>query len=133
MLDLFSGTGSIAYEFASRGCPTIHAVEMDPRHAAFIRNTAGRLGFSAIRVIRDDVFHFLTICKVRYDLVFADPPYDMSRISEIPDSIFERDILNPDGILVVEHSKRTDFSGHKYFSELRCYGNVHFSFFGRKP
>ena len=131
VLDLFSGTGSISYEFASRGCGTIHAVEMDPRHVAFIRNTSRKLEFNQIRVIRNDVFHFLSICKEQYDIVFADPPYDLRHIEKIPDLIFEHDILKTDGIFILEHSKRNDFTGHDYLFDKRRYGNVHFSFFKR--
>ena len=131
-LDLFSGTGSISYEFASRGCPDIHAVEIDPRHAAYIRATAGKLGFRQIRVIRDDVFHFLSICKKQYDVIFADPPYDMPHIEEIPNLIFGQELLKPDGILILEHSRRNDFSGHGYMLDHRRYSNVHFSFFKRE-
>ena len=131
-LDLFSGSGSISYEFASRGCRNVHAVEMAPRHVAFIHATAAKLGFSQMRVIRDDAFHFLTICKVKYDIVFADPPYEMPYINEIPDLVFGRDILKPDGILILEHSKRTNFSGHEHLFDHRNYGNVHFSFFKRE-
>ena len=132
VLDLFTGTGSISYEFASRECREIHAVEIEPRHVAFIRSTAGKLGFSQIRVIRDDAFHFLSICRAQYDIVFADPPYDMPDIQKIPDLVLERDILKSDGILIMEHSKQNDFTGHDHFSDHRNYGNVHFSFFKRK-
>lgn len=132
VLDLFSGTGSISYEFASRGCREIHAVEIEPRHAAFIRTTAGKLGFRQVRVIRDDAVHFLSICKVQYDLVFADPPYDLPHIEEIPGAVLEYDILKPDGILILEHSKRVDFTGHEHLLSHRHYGNVHFSFFKRE-
>jgi len=131
-LDLFSGTGSISYEFASRGCHVIHAVEIDPHHVAFIRATAAKLGFGQIRVIRDDVFHFLTICKLQYDIVFADPPYDMPHTEEIPDLVFGHELLKPDGMLILEHSKRSDFTGHGYLFDHRRYGNVHFSFFKRE-
>ena len=132
VLDLFSGSGSISYEFASRGCHNIHAVEIEPRHVAFIRATAGKLGFSRMRVIRDDAFHFLSICRVRYDIVFADPPYDMPRLKEIPDLILGYDLLKPDGIIILEHSKRDGFISHEHFLEHRNYGNVHFSFFKRE-
>ena len=132
VLDLFAGSGSISYEFASRGSKIIHAVEMDFRHADFIRRTAGKHGFSQIRVIRDNVFHFLTICKQQYDIVFADPPYELPNIEKIPTFVFENDILKPDGILILEHSKRDDFSGHEHSFDRRRYGNVHFSFFKRK-
>jgi len=132
VLDLFSGSGSISYEFASRGCRKIHAVEMNPRHTAFIRSTAGKLGFRQMRVIRDNAFHFLSICKAQYDIVFADPPYNMPQIDGIPDLILGYDLLKPDGILILEHSKRNDFTGHEFLLDCRNYGNVHFSFFQRK-
>ena len=132
VLDLFSGSGSIAYEFASRECRNVHAVEIEPRHATFIRATAAKLGFRQMRIVRDDAFHFLTICKANYDLVFADPPYEMQRINEIPDLVLSRDILKPDGILILEHSQRTDFTGHEHLFDHRNYGNVHFSFFKRE-
>ena len=133
VLDLFSGTGSISYEFASRGCRNIHSVEMEPRHVSFIRTTVGKLGFHQIRAVRDDVFHFLTICKTQYDIVFADPPYDMSRIEEIPELVFRQNILKPDGILIVEHSAQIDFTEHEPFFDHRRYGHVHFSFFKYSP
>jgi len=129
VLDLFSGSGSISYEFASRDCRKVHAVEINQRHAAFIRATAGKLGFDQICVVRDDAFHFLTICKAKYDIVFADPPYELPHIEEIPDAILGQDILKPDGILILEHSKRNDFTRHEKLFDHRRYGNVNFSFF----
>ena len=105
---------------------------MDPRHAAFIRTTAGKLMIRQMRVIRDDAFHFLSICKVQYDIVFADPPYDMPHIHEIPGLIFGYDLLKPDGILILEHSKHSSFNGYEHLFDHRNYGNVHFSFFKRK-
>jgi len=132
VLDLFSGSGSISYEFASRGCREIHAVEIDPRHVAYIRTTAGKLGLRQMRVIRDDAFHFISICKKQYDIIFADPPYELPQINEIPDRIIRHDLLKPDGILILEHSKKDDFTGHEFFLDHRYYGNVHFSFFRRE-
>ena len=125
VLDLFSGTGSISYEFASRGCRTVHAVEIEPRHVAFIR----KQGFEQIRVIRNDAFHFLSICKIQYDIVFADPPYDIPNIEKIPQLVFQRNILKPNGILIVEHSQRSNFTEREHIFDQRRYGNVHFTFF----
>jgi len=132
ILDLFSGTGSISYEFASRGCGVIHAVEIDARNVAFIRETSKKLGLSQFRVIRDDVFHFLSICKIQFDIIFADPPFEMPKTENIPALVFERNILKPEGILILEHSKRTNFTGHEHLYDHRHYGNVHFSFFKRR-
>ena len=132
VLDLFSGTGSISYEFASRGCMNIHAVEIEPRHAAYIRNTAAKYGFNQLRVIRDDIFHFLSICMQKYDIIFADPPYDMPRIEELPGLILGKDIFKPGGLFILEHSKKNDFTKNEHLVDHRYYGNVHFSFFRRE-
>ena len=129
VLDLFSGTGSISYEFASRGCQTVHSVEMFPRHVSYIRATAAKIGLNQIRVIRNDAFHFISICKIKYDIIFADPPYDITNIERIPTLIFQHELLKPEGILIVEHSKQSDFTKNEYLFDTRRYGNVHFSFF----
>ena len=129
VLDLFSGTGSISYEFASRDASYITAVEMSEKHIAFIRKTCTTLGIDNIRVQRSDVFRFIASTKASYDIIFADPQKKKKKIAEIPDLIFNNNLLANDGILIVEHGVSTDFSGHPNFSEHRNYGNVHFSFF----
>ncbi|MDR0667759.1 MAG: RsmD family RNA methyltransferase [Prevotellaceae bacterium] len=127
-LDLFAGTGSIGLELASRGCRHIEAVEMNALHAAFIKKTGAELGFSQLHVVRLNVFDFLVLCKARYDLIVADPPYDLAGIETLPERL-TGDILKPGGCLVLEHSARYDFSTRPYFTERRRYGAVHFSFF----
>lgn len=128
-LDLFSGTGSISYELASRGCPAVHSVEMNPKHADFIRKTAAELKLPAMKVIRDDVFHFLKIAHAKYDFIFADPPYDLPTIEEVPTAILSANILNDNALVIVEHSSNNDFSNLPAFLQVRNYGSVHFSFF----
>jgi len=128
VLDLFAGTGNISYEFASRGSENITAVDMNFKSTKFIKNTAGELGFD-IHVVKANVFSFLEYCKKTYDLIFADPPYDMSRIEMIPDIIFEKGLLNKAGWLIVEHSKDISFNEHPNFFEHRKYGKVNFTFF----
>ena len=132
VLDLFSGSGSISYEFASRGCKLIHAVEIETRQVSAIRRNIKNLNLTQIKVIRDDVFHFLTICKFRYDIIFADPPYNMRDIDKIPAIMLSLDILKPEGVFILEHSRRNNFSEHGMMFDHRHYGNVHFSFFGAK-
>jgi 16S rRNA G966 N2-methylase RsmD len=82
-----------------------------------------------LRTIRDEAFHFLTICKTTYDIIFADPPYEMDHVVTLPDEIMSRNLLKNEGILIVEHSRHTDFSRHERLVLQRNYGNVHFSFF----
>ena len=128
VLDLFSGTGNISYEFASRGCNPVTAVDADFRCIRFINDTITLLN-APIKAVRANVFSYLNTINNRFDIIFADPPYNLDRINEIPDAIFNNDLLNPEGLLVVEHSADTDFSKHPFYNETRIYSKVNFSFF----
>lgn len=129
VLDLFAGTGNISYEFASRGATTLLSIDNNPLCVQFIKETAEKLKFENMKVIRADVFSFLSSCKLKFDVIFADPPYDLERLAEIPDYVFKADILNPGGMLIVEHGKRNKFAAHNNYFESRNYGKVYFSFF----
>jgi len=131
VLDLFSGTGSISYEFASRGTKDILAVDGDFGCIRFIKKTAEEFSFP-ITAIKSDVFKFLEKTSLQKDIIFADPPYafDEKAFMQIVNSVFERNLLNPSGYLIVEHSKHTkSLSGSKYFSYDKNYGGSVFSFF----
>ena len=129
VLDLFAGTGNISYEFASRGSHSITSVDAEHNCTAFIQATAEKLNFDKIRVINSDVFRFLEKVNDKYDLVFADPPYSLlvDSYSLIVKYIFGRELLNKDGWLVIEHSKRNNFKEHSNFYQHRIYGKVNFS------
>lgn len=129
VLDLFAGTGSISLELASRGCQQVVSVEADRDHAAFIRQCFAKLGADNQLLIRGDVFKFLKTCRQSFDFIFADPPYALRELSQIPDLILESTLLRPDGLLVFEHGKDHDFSQHPRFVEHRQYGSVNFSIF----
>lgn len=128
VLDLFSGTGSISYEFASRGAQEIISVEANYKHYAFILKTAKELGFKNMKIYKTDVF---IACKKlkgqKFDIIFADPPYNLDKIQEIPATIFDNDLLKENGIAIIEHPERIQFSTHPRFSEHRQYGSVNFS------
>lgn len=128
-LDLFAGTGSISLELASRGCQQVVSVEADRDHAAFIRQCFAKLGADNQLLIREDVFKFLKTCRQSFDFIFADPPYALRELPQIPDLILESTLLRPDGLLVFEHGKDHDFSQHPRFVEHRQYGSVNFSIF----
>jgi len=129
VLDLFAGTGSISYEFASRGAREIHLVEKDRKHISGIRRIIKDMGFDNIRTIHIDVRTYLKVCTVKYDVVFADPPYDLPWIKEIPDLVTGSGVIKDDGFFILEHPRQLNFSGHKLFYEHRNYGGVNFSFF----
>ena len=128
-LDLFSGTGSITLELLSRGCSRVTSIELDRDHHRFICDCVKKLGTEACLPLRADVFRFVKSCRQQYDIVFADPPYALKELPQIPDLVFERALLKPDGILVFEHGKDYDFSQHPRFVEHREYGSVNFSLF----
>lgn len=129
VLDLFGGTGSIGFEFISRGAGLVDTVEMNPDNASFIRHSASALGVGNLSVIHCNVFDFLEICTRKYDIVFADPPYALEGLGSLPDKVLSRDILHPDCYFILEHPSDYDFSSHPSFVKEKKYGNVHFSFF----
>jgi len=131
VLDLFSGTGSISYEFVSRGAKYVNAIEMSNTQIEFIKKTINKLQINNLNVYKSEVFRYLEKCSEQYDFIFADPPFQMKNIEEIPDLIFKNNLLKTNGIFILEHGKNSNFTKHKNFLEERKYGNVHFSLFKR--
>lgn len=129
VLDLFSGTGSISFEFASRGAKAVHLVEFNRNNINIIRQNIRHFNINIIKPVRLDVRDFLKICSYRYDIVFADPPYDLTWLGEIPGMVFSSGILKKGGLLVIEHPGRIKFEDKPFFIEHRRYGKVNFSFF----
>lgn len=130
VLDLFSGTGNISYEFASRGSQSIISVDSHYGCVQFISKTAKELEYP-ITAIKSDVFEFLKKSKQNFDIIFADPPYDFSieKFSEIVNHIFENQLLLEEGLLIIEHTKHIDLSELPYFYYDKKYGGSVFSFF----
>lgn len=129
VLDLFAGTGSISIEFVSRDCKSIISIEQNDRHCNFIRKICTELKITNLSLLKTDVFKFIASCHTQFDMIFADPPYELDKIAEIPDLIFNQKLLKADGLFVLEHSAKTDFTNHPNFVDHRNYGNVNFSFF----
>lgn len=128
-LDLFAGTGSISLELLSRGCSQVVSIEADRDHAAFIRQCLQKIGEENGTVIRGDVFRYLKSCRQQFDFIFADPPYALDKLPEIPSLILGNTLLKPGGVFVFEHGKQNDFSADEHFVEHRAYGSVNFSIF----
>ncbi len=133
ILDLFAGTGNISFEFASRGSRDITSVDMHPGCVRFIGEKSAEWNMP-IKARRMDVFKFLEATSEKFDLILADPPYDiaMDDFQKLHDLVFDRDLLLSEGSLIIEHSKHTDLSHFSHFQEMRKYGNSRFSFFEDK-
>lgn len=131
-LDLFAGTGSISLELISRECKSVTAIEQSERHCAFIRKACADLKTDDLLLLKTDVFKFIEKTRLQYDLVFADPPYDLPKLALLPDIVFKNNILSENGLFILEHSAKNNFEQHPNFVEHRHYGNVNFSFFESK-
>lgn len=133
VLDLFSGTGNISYEFASRGTENILAIDSNYGCIKFINQTSESFDLP-IQTIKADVFKFLEGTKQKHTLIFADPPYSfpVEEFAKIPQLVFENELLEDDGLLIVEHSKHTDLSDLDNFEYSKHYGGNAFSFFENK-
>jgi 16S rRNA (guanine966-N2)-methyltransferase len=129
VLDLFAGTGSISIEFVSRDCKSVISIEQNERHSAFIRKVCNELKITNLSLIKTDVFKFIDTCHAQFDMIFADPPYELVQLAQIPDLIFAKKLLKEDGLFVLEHSSKNNFDQHPHFVDHRNYGNVNFSFF----
>ena len=128
-LDLFAGTGAISFEFASRGCESVTAVEAAATQYNFIKKVIGQLNAHNINLVRGAVFQFVERTTGKFDFIFADPQYDLPNFAEVPERILNSAMLKDDTIVVIEHSKNYDFSHLPHFWQHRSYGSVNFSIF----
>lgn len=130
MLDLFGGTGNHCYEFLSRGSEDVTYVDSFGKCVAFVKKTAKELGVEdELKVIKSDVFRFIKSNTDQYDFIFADPPYHLKTLHQLPDLILDNDLLAENGILTIEHDNQNSFEEHKRFVDVRKYGGCMFSFF----
>ena len=128
-LDLFGGTGSISYELASRGASDLTIVEKDPKMYEFIKKTATELKLENFKVLKVDVFRFIEHCSDKFDFIFAGPPYALGNIDDLPKLVFDKQLLNPKGWFVLEHTPRNDYKKFAFYTTERNYGTTIFSIF----
>ena len=133
VLDLFAGTGNVSFEFASRGATLVVGIETNTKCVDFISKTATELKFQNLSVIKADAFVYLSRQSVEYDVIFADPPYDMPEREKVVKMVLENNWLSDEGWFVLEHDKYLNFAGHPLLYDERRYGKVHFSFFRKSP
>jgi 16S rRNA (guanine(966)-N(2))-methyltransferase RsmD len=132
VLDIFSGTGNISYEFASREAIQVTSVDINQSSVKYINNTANILGFEQLKSYQYDAMLYLEKNKNKWDIIFADPPYDFKDTCLIPEIIFKNELLKEDGWLILEHSVQVSFSDNPNLIDQRQYGSVCFSFFRLK-
>ena len=129
VLDLFAGTGAMSFEFLSRGCAQVTAVEKARVQCDFIKKVQKLLGDDNLTLVRGDVFKFVATCRQSFDIIFADPPYDLERFGEIPQLILDSPLVHDGTLFIMEHPREHDFSALPHFSQQRVYGKVNFTLF----
>lgn len=130
ILDLCAGTGNISMEFASREAGKITAVDTNYNCVSFIQKmvTENNLG-GEVQVFKADVRDFLRKCDKTFDIIFADPPFDVTFHHLLVEEIFSKNLLKQNGLCIIEHGKQTNLSTLVNFYSVRNFGNVYFSFF----
>lgn len=131
VMDLFAGTGAVSMEFVSRGAREVTSIEINNACTDFIKSSAARIGITNLHVVRADVFDLLKRANRKFDIIFADPPYALESLPQLPDIIFERQVLTEDGIFILEHPREYSFEDHPHFWQHRAYGKVNFTFFAQ--
>ena len=129
VLDLFAGTGAISFEFVSRGCASVTCVEKASTQFNFIQKVKKQLGEENMTLIKGDVFRFIASCRQQFDVIFADPPYDLPGLPQLPELILNSAMVKPGTLVIVEHSTANDFTAIPQFLQHRLYGKVNFSIF----
>jgi 16S rRNA (guanine966-N2)-methyltransferase len=133
VIDLFSGTGNISFEFASRGAAKVTAVDLHGKCIAWIKETALKLGLKQIHTVKCDALGYLRKCQTPADIIFSDAPYAMKEIIQIPGIVHHNQLLKLDGWLIIEHEVNLDLSHENGFFDKRIYGQSAFSFFRYVP
>ncbi len=131
VMDLFAGTGAVSIEFLSRGAKEVTSIDINNACTDFIKATARQLNIENLHVVRADVFDLLKRANRKFDIIFADPPYALHDLQKLPDMIFEHNVLNEEGVFILEHPKEFSFEAHPHFWQHRAYGKVNFTFFAR--
>lgn len=132
VMDLFAGTGAVSLEFVSRGAKEVTSIDVNAQCTEFIKSSAQQFGVRNIHVVRSDVFDLIKRAYKKFDIIFADPPYALENLAQLPDLIFEHQLLTEDGIFILEHPREYQFEDHPHFWQHRNYGKVNFTFFAQQ-
>ena len=132
VLDLFAGTGAVSMEFVSRGVKEVTSIDINNLCTDFIKSAALQFGVKNLHVVRTDVFDLIKRAYKKFDIIFADPPYALENLDQLPDLIFDHNMLTEDGIFILEHPSEYQFENHPHFWQHRNYGKVNFTFFANQ-
>lgn len=129
VLDLFAGTGSVGFEFISRGAAYVEMLEKNYLHFQYLQMAKHKLGIENLKIIKGDFFQYIKKKREPFDVIFADPPFDMENFDLVPELSLNSGLLAAGGLFILEHPKHSSYNTLDRFRETRKSGSVHFSFF----
>jgi 16S rRNA (guanine(966)-N(2))-methyltransferase RsmD len=135
-LDLFSGSGLVGIEAASRGAQPVHLVELDRnKKATILKNIA--FVQSPIKLFITDAFRFLGSLKQQYDIVYADPPFPLPHKGRIVQMVDSHHALRANGVLIIHYPAEEEQAFDDVYGELklvdrRSYGRSQLRFYKRE-
>ena len=130
VLDLCAGTGNISYEFASRNAKSITCVDQNIHCIKYIQKQVFDFDINSISTVKSDMVSFIKKTEDRYDIIFADPPYNqLNDLEKLLDLVVAKNLLEKDGMLILEHSFRVNMQDKAFILFTRRYGNVNFTCF----
>lgn len=132
VLDLYAGSGSVGIEALSRGAERAVFVEFDRSALQFLKKNIESISLlSEAQVVFADVKKFLTTSSRAYDVVFCDPPYAVEYLAELPSMVFESGAVKEEGILIMEHPTRFEFTPNSLWEIVvqKTYGRTSISMF----
>ncbi len=103
VLDLFAGSGAMGIEALSRGAESAVFVENNRAAGEIVeKNLKDTRLFEKAKLCMGDALAFLENTREKFTLIFLDPPYDGGFYAPVLSKISERDILDAEGVLVLE-------------------------------
>ena len=132
-LDLFAGSGIFSFEAVSRGAAAATAIDRDRRYAEAIARRAREWNVPVTALAGDVVKSLQRLENVRFDVVYADPPYDFGEYGMLLEAMEQHLKFGPDPVVAIEHRRRGGpAGGGDALRPLRRveYGEVSITFFG---
>ena len=133
-LDLFSGSGCVAIEAASRGASPIHLVEMDRGKKETIEKNLSFVEEEK-HLFMMDVMRYVLTSSYKYDIIYADPPFNMEGKVELAKKIASRKMLKEHGLFIIHYPEEekklwpNEIEGF-IFKDERKYGRSMVRFYG---
>ena len=126
VLDLFAGSGSLGIEALSNGAKEAYFVDNNIELVNIIKKNTTNM--DGVNIIKSDYRDALNNFKVKFDIIFLDPPYKLNLINDCLERIIKLDLLNPNGIVVCEYENE-DINTSLELLKFKSYGSKNIKIF----